>query len=41
VREDEKAAVMSVRQTRRGREYLGFYERSDIKDLVTRDRVLS
>jgi len=28
-----------LRQTRRGREYLDFYERSEIKSLVTRDRI--
>jgi hypothetical protein len=40
LRRELRAAVMSLqRQTRRGREYLDFYERSEIKSLVTRDRL--
>jgi hypothetical protein len=39
-REDLKAGMSRKAGMRRGREYLGFYKRSEVKDSVTRDQTL-
>ena len=37
----EQSEPCDLSRARRGREYLDFYERSEIKSLVTRDRIFS